>query len=84
MKEVTEIMLEITAHGHTGDTIRRLVDIDERMWDWVVNICVHKPAIMKKAQDLSMQTGEPHQMSLELWLKVVARLDLTEEQVGYI
>lgn len=82
MKEVTEIMMDIAAHGHAEPTIGRLVDIDERIWNWMANLCVHRPVIVKEVQGLNMQTGEPHHMSLEQWLKVIARLDLTEEQVN--
>ena len=82
MQEVTEVMLEITAHGHTSETIKRLVEIDERIWDWTLHVCVHQPSTVRRAQDVSMQTGEPQQMSIEFWVKVVAKLNLTEDQVG--
>ena len=50
MEEVTEVMLEVTSSGHTPSVIRRLVDIDERIWDWTVNMCVHHPSTIIEAQ----------------------------------
>ena len=50
MEEVTEVMLEVTSSGHTPSVIRRLVDIDERIWEWTVNMCVHHPSTIIEAQ----------------------------------
>jgi hypothetical protein len=65
-----------------SDTVKRLVEIDERIWEWTVHVCVHHPSVIMQAQDVSMQSGEPQQLSIEFWVKVVAKLNLTEDQVG--
>lgn len=57
LEEVTEVMLEVTSRGHTPSAIRRLVDIDERIWEWTVNMCVHHPSTIIEAQVRQQRGG---------------------------
>ena len=65
MEEVTEVMLEVTSSGHTPSVIRRLVDIDERIWEWTVNMCVHHPSTIIEAQVREQGGGEERGDSLK-------------------
>ncbi|GAX85488.1 hypothetical protein CEUSTIGMA_g12904.t1 [Chlamydomonas eustigma] len=82
MEEVTNLMLEISASLKNTPAKQRLLDLDDRIWDWMVSVCVHYPAVIMEAQDLSMQNGEAHTAPMDFWVMVVGKLQLTSEQTS--